>query len=291
VYKRQRSRAAALLELTKPRITQLVLLTAAAGFYLGSHAGVRFALLGHTLVGVALVAAGTNALNQLREREVDARMRRTRGRPLPSGRLTPRGAAWFALLISLGGLAYLVVAVNGLTASLAAVTLTSYVLLYTPLKRKTALNTLVGAVPGALPIVGGWTAAGGTLDRAVLGLFAILFLSQLPHFLALAWIYREDYQRGELLMVSVTDPDGRRTGRLALTAAVTLLPVSLVPMLVGVTGWGYGAGALALGAGYAAAALALARAPSVARARALFLASIAYLPTLLALLVLGKTAA
>lgn len=279
-----------MLELTKPRITQLVLLTAAAGFSLGSRTGMHLALLGQTLVGVALVAAGTNALNQLRERDVDARMRRTRGRPLPSGRLTPHAATGFALLISLVGLAYLGVAVNRLTAGLAALTLTSYVLLYTPLKRKTALNTLVGAVPGALPIVGGWTAAGGRLDRAVLGLFGVLFLWQLPHVLALAWIYREDYRRGGLRMVSVTDPDGRRTGRLALIAAVMLLPVSVVPTLLGVSGWAAGAGALLLGLGYAAAALSLACAPSAARARGLFLVSIAYLPLLLTLLVLDKIA-
>ncbi|OLE49330.1 MAG: protoheme IX farnesyltransferase, partial [Candidatus Rokubacteria bacterium 13_1_20CM_2_69_58] len=182
----------AFLELTKPRITQLVLLTAAAGFYLGARGTVDLQLLAHTLLGTALVAAGTNAFNQLRERDVDARMRRTQGRPLPSGRVTPRAAGAFAGTISLAGVAYLAWKVNLLTAGLAALTLASYVLLYTPLKRKTSLNTLVGAVPGALPIVGGWTAAGGHLGPAVLALFWILFLWQLPHFLALAWIYRDD---------------------------------------------------------------------------------------------------
>ncbi|HXL05568.1 MAG TPA: protoheme IX farnesyltransferase, partial [Gemmatimonadales bacterium] len=165
-----------------------MVLTAAAGFYLGSGAGVDLGLLLRTLIGVALVAAGTNAFNQWRERDVDARMRRTCGRPLPSGRVTPRAAAAFAAVISVAGVAYLALGVNLLTAGLAALTLASYVLLYTPLKRTTTLNTLIGAVPGALPIVGGWTAAGGALGPAVAALFWILFLWQLPHFLALAWI-------------------------------------------------------------------------------------------------------
>src|SRR2546425_8167294 len=166
----------AFLELTKPRITQLVLLTAAAGFYLGSRGGVDVGLLVRTLIGVALVAAGTNAFNQVRERDVDARMRRTERRPLPSGRLTPRAAALFAAVISVAGVLYLALAVNLLTAGLAALTLASYVLLYTPLKRKTTLNTLIGAVPGALPIVGGWTAAGGTIGPAGAAPFWIPFL-------------------------------------------------------------------------------------------------------------------
>ena len=278
----------AFLELTKPRITQLVLLTAAAGFYLGAPGGVDLRLLAHTLVGVALVAAGTNAFNQVRERDVDARMRRTQGRPLPSGRVSPRAAGWFAGVISVTGVVYLVVAVNRLTAALAAVTLVSYVLLYTPLKRRTTLNTLIGAVPGALPIVGGWTAAGGALGPAVAALFWILFLWQLPHFLALAWIYREDYRRGGLRMVSVSDPAGHETARLALLYAVALVPVSLVPALLGVTGALYFYGALALGLGYAGAAVALGRAVTTARAWRVFLASIVYLPALLTLMVLDK---
>src|SRR3989454_7800778 len=193
----------AFLELTKPRITQLVLLTAAAGFYLGSQGGVDVWLLVRTLIGVALVAAGTNAFNQVRERDVDARMRRTERRPLPSGRLTPRAAALFAGVISVAGVCSLALTVNLLTAGLAALTLASYVLLYTPLKRKTTLNTLIGAVPGALPIVGGWTAAGGAIGPAVAALFWILFLWQLPHLLALAWVYRGGYQRGGPPVLSV----------------------------------------------------------------------------------------
>src|SRR6184192_4396481 len=281
----------AFLELTKPRITQLVVLTAAAGFYLGSGAGVDVRLLLQTLIGVALVAAGTNAFNQWRERDVDARMRRTQGSPLPSGRVTPRAAAAFAAVISVAGVGYLALRVNLLTAGLAALTLASYVLLYTPLKRTTTLNTLIGAVPGALPIVGGWTAAGGALGPAVAALFWILFLWQLPHFLALAWIYREDYRRGGLAMLSVADADGRHTGRMALLYATALLPVSLLPTLLGVTGALYFFGALALGLAYAAASMAMTLAATDPRAWRVFLVSIAYLPALLTLMVVDKVAA
>jgi len=268
-----------------------VLLTAAAGFYLGSGAGVDLPLLWHTLLGTALVAAGTNAFNQVRERDVDARMERTRGRPLPSGRISPRAAAAFAAVISLAGVGYLGARVNMLTAGLAALTLASYVLLYTPLKRRTSLNTLVGAVPGALPIVGGWTAAGGALGPAVVALFWILFLWQLPHFLALAWIYRDDYRRGGLAMLTVEDPDGHATGRMILLYAVALLPVSLVPTLLGVTGSVYFFGALALGLAYAGMSAAMTRAATTPRAWRVFLVSIAYLPALLTLMVLDKVAA
>jgi heme o synthase len=281
----------AFLELTKPRITQLVVLTAAAGFYLGARGTIDLRLLAHTLLGTALVAAGTNAFNQLRERDVDARMRRTQGRPLPSGRVTPAAAGAFAGVISLAGVADLALAVNLLTAGLAALTLASYVLLYTPLKRKTSLNTLIGAVPGALPIVGGWTAAGGDLGPAVLALFWILFLWQLPHFLALAWIYREDYRRGGLAMLCVTDPDGRATARMALLYAAALVPASLVPTLLGVTGALYFFGALVLGLAYAAVSARMIPAPTTARAWRLFLVSIVYLPALLTLMVLDKVAA
>jgi len=268
-----------------------VVLTAAAGFYVGSRAGVDLRLLLHTLAGTALVAAGTNAFNQLRERDVDARMRRTQDRPLPSGRITPRAAGVFAGAISLAGVAYLALAVNLLTAGLAALTLASYVLLYTPLKRRTSLNTLIGAVPGALPVVGGWTAAGGEPGVAVLALFSILFLWQLPHFLALAWIYREDYARGGLAMLCVEDPDGSRTGSMALLYAAALLPVSLLPTLLGITGAFYFFGALALGLAYLGASAALTLTASAARAWRVFFVSIVYLPALLTLMVLDKVVA
>ena len=248
-------------------------------------------LLLHTLIGTALVASGTNAFNQLRERDVDALMRRTRGRPLPSGRLSPRAAALFAGAISVLGVAYLAWRVNALTAVLAALTLASYVLLYTPLKRRTSLNTLVGAVPGALPILGGWTAAGGRIDVAALSLFWILFLWQLPHFLALAWIYREDYKSAGLAMLSVEDVDGRRTGWMVLLYALALLPVSLLPSLVGVTGPWYFAGAALLGIGFVTAGAAMLGRATPRGAWRVFLASIIYLPALLTLMVLDKIAA
>jgi protoheme IX farnesyltransferase len=248
-------------------------------------------LLLHTLIGTALVASGTNAFNQLRERDVDAHMRRTRGRPLPSGRLSPRAAALFAGTISVVGVAYLGWRVNALTAALAALTLASYVLLYTPLKRRTSLNTLVGAVPGALPILGGWTAAGGHIGVAALSLFWILFLWQLPHFLALAWIYREDYKTAGLAMLSVEDVDGRRTGWMVPLYALALLPVSLLPSLVGVTGPWYFLGAALLGIGFVAAGAAMLGRATPRGAWRVFLASIIYLPALLTLMVLDKIAA
>lgn len=248
-------------------------------------------LLVHTLIGTALVAGGTNALNQLSERDVDARMRRTRGRPLPSGRVTPRRAGVFAAAISVAGVAYLALTVNLLTAALAALTLVSYVFLYTPLKRRTSFNTLIGAVPGALPIVGGWTAAGGPLGEAAVALFWILFLWQLPHFLALAWIYREDYRAGGLVMLGGEDPTGHLTGRMTLLFALALLPVSLAPTLLGVTGWVYFAGALVLGVLYAVAGAALTAAVTDRRAWRLFSVSIIYLPVLLTLMVIDKLGA
>ena len=268
-----------------------MLITAAAGFYLGARDHVNLVLLVNTLIGTALVAGGTNAWNQIRERDVDALMARTRHRPLPSGRLTPRAAIWFATAITAAGVGYLAWQVNLLTALLAALTFASYVLLYTPLKRRTSLNTLVGAVPGALPIVGGWTAAGGSLGVAVAALFWILFLWQLPHFLALAWLYRDDYRAGGLRMLSFADEDGRDTGRMALLYAVALLPISLVPTLVGVTGAWYFYGALVLGLGYVAAGTGLLFAATPARAWRLFFVSILYLPALLTLMVLDKVAA
>jgi len=252
---------------------------------------VNLALLLNTLVGTALVAAGTNAFNQLRERDVDALMHRTAGRPLPSGRLSPRAAGLFAGIISIGGVVWLAAFVNWTTAGLATLTLVSYVCFYTPMKRRTSLNTLVGAVPGALPIVGGWTAAGGQLGPAVLALFWILFLWQLPHFLALAWIYRDDYRRGGLVMLGGDDEDGTRTGRMVLLYAAALLPVSLVPTLLGVTGVWYFFGALALGIAYAAVGAPLLRGATTKQAWRLFLASIIYLPSLLTLMVLDKAVA
>jgi protoheme IX farnesyltransferase len=279
-----------LVELSKPRITQLVVLTAAAGYYLGERGGFRLWVFAATLIGTALVAAGTNAFNMVREREIDARMRRTRNRPLPSGRVSPRAAIVFASVTAAAGIGFLAWQVNLLTAVLAGLTLVSYVWFYTSLKPRTSLNTLVGAVPGALPVLGGWTAAGGGLSPAAWGMFWILFLWQLPHFLALAWIYREDYRTAGLAMLSIDDSDGSRTARMALLYAVALVPVSLLPAVYGVTGTAYFVGALAFSLIYVAAAALMLFRPARRQASAwrVFVVSILYLPALLTLAVLDK---
>jgi protoheme IX farnesyltransferase len=284
-----------LLALAKPRIVMLVLVTMAAGYAMAPVLGVVSPaawVLGlfHALVGTALVAGGTNALNQVVERDVDALMARTARRPLPSARLEVREATVFAWLIGASGVVYLAVLVNAVTAVLAALTLASYVFVYTPLKRRTPLSTLIGAVPGALPIVGGWTAAGGTLDTRASILFAILFLWQLPHFLALSWIYRDDYARAGLQMLSVGDADGRMTFRQAALHAAALVPISLAPAVVGMGGPVYFIGAAALSGGYFWASVAAARRPSRDGARRLFTASLIYLPSILALMIADRIA-
>ena len=282
-----RAAPADFLELTKPRIVALVLVTVAAGFAAAPAGAVSSPLvLLHTLVGAALVAAGTNALNQLLERDVDALMKRTARRPLPSGRLRPNEAAWFAWGAGLVGIVYLAALVNSTTALLAAATLGSYVFLYTPLKRRSSVSTLVGAVPGALPVLGGWAAAGAALDARALVLFWILFLWQLPHFLALSWLYRDDYARGGLQMLSVTDPDGRATFRQATLYALALVPASLAPAVFGMAGAAYFVVALILSALYVAASVTAMVRPSAKTARRLFLTSLVYLPLVLGLLTL-----
>lgn len=276
---------AAYWELTKPGITRLVVLTAAAGFLLGARDGVDPVLLAHALLGTALVAGGTNALNQWWERDADGRMNRTRGRPLPAGLLRPGDALAFAIIIAITGIVWLAAFVNTLTAGLAAISLASYVFAYTPLKRRTPLALFVGAVPGALPILGGWTAAGAGLTVPGWVLFGILFLWQLPHFLALGWLYRDDYLAGGFAMLSRGDHDGRMTARQALLFAAALVVVSLVPVRVGLAGTPYLVGAAALGLALLGWSAEMVRHPSPARARRLFLASVLYLPTLLLLLV------
>ncbi len=279
-----------LLELTKPRIVALVVLTVAAGFYLAAPTGTdTLVLFVHTLFGTALVAAGTNALNQVAESDVDARMRRTARRPIPAGRLDSSAAAAFAWTAGVAGMVYLTVFVNGITAFLAGMTLLSYVWAYTTLKRTTSLSTLVGAVPGALPIVGGWTAGGGTLGPEAWSLFWILFVWQLPHFLALAWIYREDYARAGLRMLSVSDSDGRSTFAQASLYAAALVPVSLVPTMLGIAGGVYFFGALVLSVWLTWMSVRALLDRTVDRARRLFSASVTYLPVLLLLMAVNRT--
>ncbi|HSJ63048.1 MAG TPA: heme o synthase [Gemmatimonadaceae bacterium] len=285
-----------LLALTKPRITLMAVLTVAAGFALSAPASLGAWTFGtwnsfiHVLIGSALVAGGTNALNQLLERDVDALMRRTAGRPLPAGRLEPRVAATFAVGAGTLGVAYLAVLVNLMTALIAAATLLSYVLVYTPLKRRTNLATLIGAVPGALPIVGGWTAAGGTLSDRAGVLFAILFFWQLPHFLALSWIHRDDYVRAGLRMLSGDDTDGTSTFRQAVLTAVALVPISLVPTLLGMSGVFYFAGALGLSGWLVVRAVLAARSRSPYHVRRLFLVTLAYLPAILTFMIADRVA-
>lgn len=283
-----RARAADLVELTKPRIVGMVVATAAAGFYLAAPGGVDVSLFLVAMLGTTLVAAGTNALNQVAERDVDAVMRRTARRPIPTGRVGATGAAWFAWLLGASGIACLTLLVNPVTGLLAAATLASYVFLYTPLKRRTTLATLIGGIPGALPIVGGWTAAGGQLGLQAWVLFWILFLWQLPHFLALAWLYREDYERAGLRMISVGDEGGASTFRQAALYALALLPVSLVPTLVGVAGPAYFFGAAVLSGWLVWVCIAAVRARGAREARRLFLTSVWYLPVLLGLMVADK---
>lgn len=275
-------------DLFKARLTTLVLLTTLVGFYLGFRGHLDYLLMLHTLAGTALVAGGAAALNQLFEREHDARMRRTQDRPLPSGRLQPQTVLVVGSAAAMAGLVYLARAVN-LTASLVgAVSLLSYLFLYTPLKRVTWLNTAVGAVPGALPPLIGWAAARGDLAGAGWTLFAIQAFWQLPHFMAIAWIYRAEYARAGFKMLPVVDVDGRRTGRQSLGCALGLLLASLCPYLFQLTGPIYLTGAMILGLSFIWFALQFSRQRSVPSARHLFFLSILYLPVLLALMVLDK---
>ena len=274
--------------LTKPRLNLLVLVTTLAGLYLASPAGVEPALLVNTLVGTALVAGGAAALNQVWERRTDALMRRTSMRPLPGGRLGAGEGAWFGALLSVIGLAQLAVAVNATAAGVAASTLVSYVLVYTPLKLRTPMATLVGAIPGALPPVIGWSAATGRISLEALVLFGIVFFWQMPHFLAIAWLYRDDYANAGIPLLPVLEPDGRRTGQQALVYSAALWPVSLLPAAVGLAGVPYMMVATALGLLFVWLALRFARERSMATARTLFLFSITYLPLLLGALVADR---
>jgi protoheme IX farnesyltransferase len=281
------SRAADFLELSKPRITSLVVVTAAVGYALGApvfQTGVFVAVL----AGTALVAGGASVLNQYAERDFDARMLRTRHRPLPAGRLQPAEALAFGLILSAAGLTLLAAGTNALTAVLGLAASASYVFLYTPLKRVTSLCTVVGAIPGAIPPLMGWAAARGGLDRTAWALFSILFLWQLPHFLALAWMYREDYARGGFPMLAVSDADGSSTGRQALLYSAALLPVTLAAGLFAGAGSVFLWGGLAAGLAFLAGAALFARRREIAWARRLFFASVLYLPAVLGLMVFDR---
>jgi heme o synthase len=277
-----------LAALTKPGITRMVLFTTAAGFLMAAGAGSNLLILVHTLFGAGLASAGANALNMWWERESDAVMPRTRRRPIPSGRVQPRLALIFASSLALLGLLHLAVFVNVLTTLLVAASLLSYVLVYTPLKRRTHHATLIGAIPGSLPTLAGWTATGEPIGAAALAITGIVFFWQMPHFYALAWVYREDYGRGGLRMLSVIDPVGTRLGLESFAYSALLLAVSLVPVATGLIGWVYGAGAVVVGLGMMVLSARLWAVRDDRRAWQLFFGSIAYLPAILVLMLVDR---
>jgi protoheme IX farnesyltransferase len=276
------------IALTKPRLNFLVVASSAAGYYLGTANSVSGWLMAQAVVGTALVAAGSAVLNQLYERDTDALMRRTRQRPLPDGRISNIDALIFGIALSVAGVVMLAVRANLLAAGLALATLVVYLLVYTPMKRQTPLSTVVGAVPGALPPLIGWTAARGTVDAGGLSLFAIVFLWQIPHFMAIAWMYRDDYSKAGFPMLPVIEPDGRRAGRQAMIYALALLPVSLMPTWAGVSGWIAFAIAAVLGIGLIVLSARFAAARTDQSARTLFYATITYLPLLWTALIIDK---
>ena len=281
-------RAMDYLALTKPRVVLMVLITAFVGFYLASPGELHWLLLSHTLVGVALASGGTLALNQYLERELDARMLRTRERPLPEGRLQPGEALGFGVIITASGLIYLTWLVNPLSGLVTAVSVGSYLFLYTPLKQKTPLCVMVGAVPGALPPVTGWTAASGGLSLEAWVLFAILFLWQIPHSLSIAVLYREDYARANFQLLPVVEPEGTRTGRQIVVHSLALLAVGLLPTTLHVAGAVYFVTAFALGMAMLICGVMVATSYSSAAARRLLFASLIYLPALLVVMAVDK---
>ena len=283
-----KSRVAIFSDLIKARLTVLVLLTTLVGFYMAYPGALDFTLLFNTMLGTALLASGAAALNQLIERDHDALMQRTEDRPLPGGYLQPSTVLILGGVSGALGIIYLAVTVNLLTSLLGAVTLASYVFVYTPLKRVTTLNTIIGAIPGALPPLMGWTAARNSIGEGGWSLFAILFFWQLPHFLAIAWLYREQYARAGFVMLPVVDPDGARTGRQAVSHTLGLLPVSLGPVLFHLAGPVYLCGALILGVAFVVFAAQFSRRLTRESARRLFLFSILYLPVLLGLMVFDR---
>jgi protoheme IX farnesyltransferase len=281
-------RAADYLALTKPRLNSLVIVTAAIGYYLGARDTSNLKSLVETVTGVALVAGGAAGLNQVYERDTDSMMRRTRMRPLAAHRMTPGDALIFSAALAAAGLVIVAVTSNLLAAVLTLLTLISYNVIYTPMKRRSQLATLVGAVPGALPPMIGWVAARGALTVEAWALFAIVFVWQIPHFMAIAWLYRDDFGRAGFPMLPVVEPDGRGTARQAVLFALLLVPLSLVPYFVGMTGLAYAVGATAGGIGLLWLAVSFALNRIDDRARLLFLGSITYLPVLWAMLIADR---
>jgi len=277
-----------LAELVKARLTLLVLLTTAVGFYLGAEPPVDFRALFHTVFGTAAAAAGAAALNQWWERRVDALMRRTKTRPIPAGRMAPLQALVVGAALSVFGVVYLAIVCNALTAVLSAITIVIYIFAYTPLKRASTANTAVGAIPGAIPPMIGWAAARGDLGAGAWSLFAIVFLWQMPHFFAIAWMYREDYSRAGFRMISIDDSTGERSASQSVFFCILLLVLAGLPAFIGIVSYLYQAIELVLGGLFVAVAMRFLRLRTPGAARLLFIASIAYLPLLLAALVLTK---
>jgi protoheme IX farnesyltransferase len=276
------------IELTKPRLTTFVLIVVFVGGWLAAAGHADLLTLLHAVVGTGLVACGASALNMLVERTSDARMRRTWNRPLPAGRLQPRDVLVFGVVVAVAGVVQLALGTTLLAAALALLNLVTYVAVYTPLKRVTTLNTHVGAIPGAMPALIGWAAVRGTLEPGAWMLFLIVFVWQLPHFLSIAWLYREDYERGGFKMLPILDRDGAATGRQAVLGSLALLPVSLLAVLWGLSGWAYLVGALLLGLLFLRRSIAFALDRSPAAARLLMRASLLYLPLLLVLMLADR---
>jgi protoheme IX farnesyltransferase len=281
-------RCADFLELTKPRVSLMVLVTTFVGYYLGADSSPGYSRLVATLVGTALASGGTLALNQYMERGPDALMERTRRRPLPDGRILPPEALFFGVAVAAAGVLILALAVNLISALVTAAIVASYLFAYTPLKQKSSLCGIIGAIPGALPPVIGWTAARGELDVAAWVLFAILFLWQIPHTLAIAYIYRDDFSRAGIRFLPIVEPDGLSTGRQIIEHCFALLAVSLLPTLIGIAGSIYFVAALLLGAGFLFCGVRLAVDRTTAAARRLLLASLIYLPALLVVMALDR---
>ena len=282
------TRTSDFIALAKPRLNLLVVVSAVAGYVMAGGSAHDVWRLLAVVVGTGLVAGGASAFNQVLEREPDTLMMRTRLRPMPDGRLSPRDATLFAAALTAAGLVILALGANLLGAVVAFATMASYTVVYTPLKMRTSFATVVGAIPGALPPVIGWAAAENALSRGAWVLFAIVFLWQLPHFLAIAWIYRDDYARAGFRMLPVIEPDGRSTARQAAIYAAALLPMSLAPTLVGMTGAVYFAGALVLSLLFVGLALRFAITRTIADARRLFFGSIVYLPLIWMLMIADR---
>lgn len=278
------------IELTKPRITWLILMSTGIGFSfgLGDPRAINWLVLLHAIIGTGLIASGTAALNQWYEREADAKMRRTMARPIPSGRVTSGRALAFGIVLSIAGFTELWLGANRLTALIGAFTLFAYLCLYTPLKQRSKHSTTVGAIPGAMPPLIGFAAAAGTLTADAWVLYAILFFWQFPHFYAIAWMYRDDYARAGIRMLPVVEPDGESTARQILIYALLLIPVSVAPKLLGMAGNIYLVGALALGAMFLYSGVRVSFDRTALRARRVLLASVVYLPLLYGLLLLDR---